>query len=230
MGGKRRRGGRKEKPMDLDDVISHDSLNVCMIGNLRGVKESKMIRVFLECEGFAGYKKIKKAVSLNFGHIDFENKDQKEKSLRAIKDVILKNAPILFTIKREQTYNEAKKPRLNAEDINIQDVVTPLWKMSYEDQLKHKARFVNQTLFHITKQTLSESKHCIPEWIKNIDKMRGPCCEYDLAVVPSPVIYNYRNKSSYTAGLDINEKPILGFALGAVKNEIDCIGVSFLFY
>ena len=58
------------------------------------------------------------------------------------------------------------------------------------------------------------------------EKMRGPCCAYDKIVVPSPVIYNYRNKVSFTAGLDINGKPILGFSLGAVKDGVDCIGVG----
>ena len=46
-----------------------------------------------------------------------------------------------------------------------------------------------------------------------------------MKVVPSPTVYNYRNKSSFTAGLDINGKPIFGFALGAVKDNIDCVAV-----
>ena len=60
--------------------------------------------------------------------------------------------------------------------------------------------------------------------------MRGPCCEYNLEVVPSPTLYHYRNKSSFTAGLDIHGKPILGFLLGAVKDDIDRVAVRISIY
>ena len=153
--------------MEIPDIIANDSLRVCVMGNLRGVKESRMIRDFEACEGYAGFQKLKKAVSLNFGHLDFDNKEQQEKTLNAIKDIVYKNKRLCFSVKREER-RESKKPRLNAEDIEIKDVVTPLWKMSYEDQLKHKARFVNRTLFHITKSTLADSKHAIPDRIQKM--------------------------------------------------------------
>ena len=151
----------------MEEIIQEDCLSICAMGNLRGIKQARMEKDFAACEGYAGAKKIKKAISLNWAHLEFEDSDQKAKTLRAIQGLVFKNKPLTFNIKREQGY-DIKKPRLDAEDIEVRDVVTPLWKMSYDEQLAHKGRLVYQTLFQITKRTLEDSKHAIPDWIKQM--------------------------------------------------------------
>ena len=153
--------------MPLPKVIEDESLEVCFMGNLRGVKDTRMMRDFEACTGWAGAEKFKKAVSLNFGHLTFASQDQKRESLTAIQDLIFKNKKICFSVRKVRE-PDLKKARLNAEDINIQDIVTPLWKMNYEEQLAHKARFINQSLFHVTKRTLTDCKDSPPQWIQKM--------------------------------------------------------------
>ena len=170
MGGKRRRfGNNKSTAMKLEDVIDDESLQVCVMGNLQGIKDRRMKKDFEACEGFGGIDKLKKVTALNWGHLTFASQEQKKSTLTAIQGVVFKNKPICFSVRQQKIDRpQKKKARVNAEDIDIQDVVTPLWKMPYEEQLKHKAERIQESLKEVTKQIYHDSKQSRPKWMESM--------------------------------------------------------------
>ncbi|XP_049455908.1 tRNA (uracil-5-)-methyltransferase homolog B isoform X1 [Epinephelus fuscoguttatus] len=96
----------------------------------------------------------------------------------------------------------------------LADVVTPLWRLSYDEQLelkqKHQERILSQLSMHLSgESTPVRSKPSFPV----------------LSILPSPVRDGYRNKSSFSVnrGVDGNTKTV-GFYVGTGKERnIVCI-------
>lgn len=95
----------------------------------------------------------------------------------------------------------------------LSDAVTPLWRLSYEQQLKWKQEQQHKILLEMTK--LAQDLPHKP------DDLRFPL----LPIVPSPVIDGYRNKSTFSVntGVDGNPKTV-GFYIGNGKSgNIVCV-------
>ncbi|XP_035519878.1 tRNA (uracil(54)-C(5))-methyltransferase homolog-B isoform X1 [Morone saxatilis] len=101
----------------------------------------------------------------------------------------------------------------------LADVVTPLWRLSYDEQLelkqKHQERILSQLCGY-----LSGDLHSGPSSPVR-SKLRFPV----LPVLPSPVRDGYRNKSTFSVnrGMDGNPKTV-GFYMGASRmGNIVCV-------
>ena len=82
--------------------------------------------------------------------------------------------------------------------------VTPLWDVSYQEQLEKKLTEVRGSLDRIQKQLIiSTDSHT-------------QYCPLD-DVIPSPLTTGYRNKSEFTCGTDLDGRRCIGFRLGAYK-------------
>ncbi|XP_054456324.1 tRNA (uracil-5-)-methyltransferase homolog B [Anoplopoma fimbria] len=98
----------------------------------------------------------------------------------------------------------------------LADVVTPLWRLSYDEQLefkqKHQERILSQLSVHLTGDLQSSAVRSKPSF---------PV----LPVLPSPVRDGYRNKSTFSVnrGVDGNPKTV-GFYVGTAKRgNIVCV-------
>lgn len=109
------------------------------------------------------------------------------------------------------------KPKLPANfdslswEERLADTVTPLWRLSYEEQLKWKQEQQHNILLEMTKQMAQDSSQ----------DLRFPL----LPIVPSPVTDGYRNKSTFSVnkGVDGNPKTV-GFYIGNGKTRnIVCV-------
>lgn len=100
---------------------------------------------------------------------------------------------------------------------NINDQVTPLWKVPYEQQLEQKQAAMSAILSQYRKK-LSATTYTAPFELETIK--------------PSPATTGYRNKCEFTIGWDRDNKPTVGFSLGGfrdrllvVENARDCLHV-----
>eukprot|EP00064_Thunnus_orientalis_P008616 superscaffoldBa00001037_g8639 len=101
----------------------------------------------------------------------------------------------------------------------LADVVTPLWRLSYEEQLelkqKHQESILSQLSGYLSGDCLSHSSSPVRS------KPSFPV----LPVLPSPVRDSYRNKSTFSVnrGVDGNPKTV-GFYVGTGKEgNIVCV-------
>ncbi|XP_027790338.2 tRNA (uracil-5-)-methyltransferase homolog B isoform X1 [Marmota flaviventris] len=103
----------------------------------------------------------------------------------------------------------------------LADVVTPLWRLSYEEQLKVKFEAQKKIL-----QRLESSLQMLNRVSGTITapKSEGLCCLLH-PVIPSPVINGYRNKSTFSVnrGPDGNPKTV-GYYVGTWRDgNIVCV-------
>ncbi|XP_069069429.1 tRNA (uracil-5-)-methyltransferase homolog B [Pleurodeles waltl] len=101
----------------------------------------------------------------------------------------------------------------------LSHAVTPLWTVGYEDQLKVK--FDGQK--KILQTLVSRLKEVSGEHITSPSTREDSCCPLQ-PVVPSPVLYGYRNKSTFSVnrGPDGDPKTV-GYYLRDRSNNIICV-------
>ncbi|KAF6716499.1 tRNA (uracil(54)-C(5))-methyltransferase-like protein B [Oryzias melastigma] len=132
------------------------------------------------------------------------------------------------TIEAEQDKLLAKKQRRKSQkkhlwsdnlswEERLADAVTPLWRLSYDEQLELKQKHQEKVLSQLVDHLPGEPKSSSP--VNN--KLSFPL----LPILPSPVRDGYRNKSTFSVnkGVDGNPKTV-GFYLGTGKQgNIVCV-------
>lgn len=101
----------------------------------------------------------------------------------------------------------------------LADVVTPLWRLSYDEQLelkeRHQEKILAQLCWHLSGDFHSQSS----------SSARGKVSFPVLSILPSPVRDGYRNKSTFSVnrGVDGNPKTV-GFYVGTGRQgNIVCV-------
>lgn len=116
----------------------------------------------------------------------------------------------------------------------VRDVVTPLAKMPYADQLEQKKSSLKRTLKTLTRNARKACPNGVPlpEWILKAREIGGLPCNLE-GIIESPLIDGYRNKCEFSVGYSVLGKPTVGFQLGnfregvtAVEEPTDCPNVS----
>ncbi|XP_017288443.1 tRNA (uracil(54)-C(5))-methyltransferase homolog-B isoform X2 [Kryptolebias marmoratus] len=112
----------------------------------------------------------------------------------------------------------------------LADQVTPLWRLSYEQQLQvklqHQDRIMSQLSLRLSEDFLSPSSSSSSSSSPNAGKPSFPV----LPVLPSPVRDGYRNKSTFSVnkGVDGNPKTV-GFYIGTGREgSIVCVNADHL--
>lgn len=105
------------------------------------------------------------------------------------------------------------RPVKAAGDIDVRDVVTPLWRTPYPRQLADKAARLKGALARVAADVVQAAgKGGAPAWARNPSPVHG--------ILRSPATAAYRNKSEFTAGPTVDGKPGVGFCLGAFRDGI----------
>jgi len=102
------------------------------------------------------------------------------------------------------------------------DVVTPWWKMPYDNQLLKKQVYLRGVLRDVVREmqkAMRREGRDFPPWMRH----GGTCCPLE-AVHPSPVIEGYRNKCDFTVAQDCNGDALAGFQLGLFRNGVVTVG------
>ncbi|CAL8346420.1 unnamed protein product [Lota lota] len=114
---------------------------------------------------------------------------------------------------KRQEVEEASEPF----SVQIANVVTPLWKVPYEEQLQRKQQEVEGVLQRLAKEIGSTNKAMAPWLFAQKGKYNKMCCPLE-DIQPSPSQKEYRNKCEFliSMGADGEDKTI-GFRLGKYK-------------
>lgn len=120
---------------------------------------------------------------------------------------------------RPQKQQPPAAKEIDLSERNLNDQVTPLWKLAYEEQLDRKQKNMSSVLSKYFKTLQNGKKE------DSIPALLQP-------ILPSPLQNGYRNKCEFTFGFDVNGQACVGFSLGGfrggnltVANATDCVHV-----
>lgn len=102
----------------------------------------------------------------------------------------------------------------------LNDQVTPLWKVPYDEQLRMKWQDHSQVLKRLGSEL---EKIKAGDWVRNQRRdNHGLCCPLE-SVRPSPLELHYRNKCEFNAGPGPDGQPTVGFRLGKYKDGYNLV-------
>lgn len=188
-----------------------------------------------------------KIKTIEFGHyafVTFRNETEMEKAVSVLqghtwknKEIKVKKAlptadPLLLKRQREKSSvaeHVAAAKQMKLEDTEratselpceerLNDVVTPLWRMPYQQQLEKKETFVKQFMKQLCKEIAKNNEYYKSQMMKHRDKSK-PLGYTIHPIKPSPITVEYRNKCEFTIGVDPqgNDNTV-GFRLGSYRN------------
>uniref|UniRef100_A0A665X2U4 tRNA (uracil(54)-C(5))-methyltransferase n=1 Tax=Echeneis naucrates TaxID=173247 RepID=A0A665X2U4_ECHNA len=184
--------------------------------------------------------KIKLFGKQTFAFVTFKNEEERDKAMKMVHGMQWKGQvlsvklakpkvdPILRKRKQQQeegggTGGQPPSKRAEGDEeedplsVQIANVVTPLWKVPYEEQLRRKEQEVVGVLQRLAKELGSTNKALLPWLFAQKGKYNKMCCPLE-SIQPSPTLTEYRNKCEFliSVGADGEDKTI-GFRLGKYK-------------
>nr|XP_006640219.1 PREDICTED: tRNA (uracil-5-)-methyltransferase homolog A [Lepisosteus oculatus]XP_015221373.1 PREDICTED: tRNA (uracil-5-)-methyltransferase homolog A [Lepisosteus oculatus] len=199
------------------------------------------LKKFLAKHGLTPHK-IKLLGRQNFAFVTFKSQEERDKAMKAVHGLLWKGRVLSVRLakpkadpilkKRQQQQLEepeggqvpAKRHRgeegtEEEEPLSkqIADVVTPLWNVPYEEQLKRKEQESEGILQRLAKEIGNNNKAMLPWLFVQKQKYNKMCCPLE-AIRPSPVQTEYRNKCEFLIGVGANgQDKTVGFRLGKYK-------------
>ncbi|XP_039658518.1 tRNA (uracil-5-)-methyltransferase homolog A isoform X2 [Perca fluviatilis] len=183
--------------------------------------------------------KIKLFGKQTFAFVTFKNEEERDKAMKMVHGMQWKGQvlsvrlakPKADPIQRKRKQQEegesagGQPPSKRTEgdekeealSVQIANVVTPLWNVPYEEQLRRKEQEVVGVLQRLAKEIGSTNKAMLPWLFAQKGKYNKMCCSLE-AIRPSPTQTEYRNKCEFliSVGADGEDKTI-GFRLGKYK-------------
>ncbi|XP_078083325.1 tRNA (uracil-5-)-methyltransferase homolog A [Mustelus asterias] len=194
------------------------------------------LRKFLSRNSLVPHK-IKLFGKRPFAFVTFKEEQERDRAMEVLQGQVWKNKnlhvrlakpkadPIAKKRKQEgiENDNHEQKRAVPVEGLDrtlseqIADVVTPLWNIPYEEQLKKKEQNVLQVLSLLTTEIGTHNRAFVP-WVFQQKKLfGGTCCPLE-GVKPSPLQTEYRNKCEFLIGVGANgEDKTIGCRLGKYK-------------
>ncbi|XP_073415144.1 tRNA (uracil-5-)-methyltransferase homolog A [Dendrobates tinctorius] len=219
-----------------DDLFTSEIFKV-EIQNLPKYIGFNDIKKFLAKYGLNPHK-IKLMQRQTFAFVTFKSEEERNKAMKVIHGVMWKNRlltvrlakpkadPIMKKRKQDDDEKEQSHSKRKAAEDNtpeeslskqIADVVTPLWQIPYEEQLKMKEQECEHVLQRLTKEIGNNNKALLPWLFVQKQKYNKVCCPLE-GVRSSPVQTEYRNKCEFLIGAGAsNEDKTVGFRLGKYK-------------
>ncbi|XP_075424701.1 tRNA (uracil-5-)-methyltransferase homolog A isoform X2 [Ascaphus truei] len=195
------------------------------------------LKKFLAKYGLTPHK-IKLIRKQTFAFVTFKSEEERDKAMKVIHRVMWKNRALSVRLakpkadpimkKRKQEEDEKEQPESKRQHVlegteeeplskQIADVVTPLWQVPYELQLKRKEQECEQVLQKLTKEIGNTNKALLPWLFVQKQKYDKICCPLE-GVRPSPTQTEYRNKCEFLIGVGVNqEDKTVGCRLGKYK-------------
>ncbi|NWH76242.1 TRM2A methyltransferase, partial [Piaya cayana] len=194
------------------------------------------VKKFLAKYGLSPHK-IKLFGKQTFAFVTFKSEEERDKAMKVLHGVLWKSRhlsvrlakpkadPIAKKRKREEEMEQGEVKRLaplegaGEEPLSkqIADVVTPLWKVPYGEQLAAKKQECEQVLQKLTKEIGNNNRALLPWLFMQKQKYNKLCCPVE-GVKASPLQTEYRNKCEFLIGIGVNqEDKTVGCRLGKYK-------------
>ncbi|KFO72320.1 tRNA (uracil-5-)-methyltransferase A, partial [Cuculus canorus] len=194
------------------------------------------VKKFLAKYGLSPHK-IKLFGKQTFAFVTFKCEEDRDKAMKVLHGVLWKSRhlsvrlakpkadPIAKKRKREEENEQGEVKRLaplegtEEEPLSkqIADVVTPLWRVPYGEQLAAKKQDCEQVLQKLTKEIGNNNRALLPWLFVQKQKYNKLCCPVE-GVKASPLQTEYRNKCEFLIGIGVNqEDKTVGCRLGKYK-------------
>uniref|UniRef100_A0A8C7S775 tRNA (uracil(54)-C(5))-methyltransferase n=1 Tax=Oncorhynchus mykiss TaxID=8022 RepID=A0A8C7S775_ONCMY len=166
--------------------------------------------------------KIKLFGKQTFAFVTFKNEEERDKAMKMVHGMQWKGRvlsvrlakPKADPMLRKRERDEAGSAPLS---IQIANVVTPLWNVPYEEQLRRKEQEVEGVLQRLAREIGNTNKAMLPWLFVQKEKYKRMCCPLE-EIRPSPSQVEYRNKCEFVIGIGANEEDkTIGFRLGKYK-------------
>ncbi|KAI7899941.1 S-adenosyl-L-methionine-dependent methyltransferase [Cokeromyces recurvatus] len=187
-----------------------------------------------------GYVRVSKAPRWTYAFISVDTEQEAQECVKTINECVYKNTPLSaeILIQTEDEFRNRSNTRTkrrkgsNKDEIEndartpaekLSDQVTPMWRKSYDIQLKDKNNKGIRQLVTLKKRVTELTKTARDpsqiEWA--LQKGRLPCEVLD--PVPSPQTNGYRTKCEFTIGKDLDGEPTVGFLLGLYREGVTSV-------
>uniref|UniRef100_A0A8C9TA63 tRNA (uracil(54)-C(5))-methyltransferase n=1 Tax=Scleropages formosus TaxID=113540 RepID=A0A8C9TA63_SCLFO len=179
------------------------------------------LKKFLNKHGLNPHK-IKLFGRQTFAFVTFKSQEERDKAMKAVHGMMWKGRVLSVRLAKPKADPILKKRKQQEEDEEeeeqqIADVVTPLWSVPYEEQLKTKERGVQAVLQTLAREIGNNNKAMLPWLFVQKEKYNKMCCPLE-GISPSPIQTEYRNKCEFLIGMGANgEDKTVGFRLGKYK-------------
>ncbi|MBN3298897.1 TRM2A methyltransferase, partial [Amia calva] len=198
------------------------------------------LKKFLAKHGVNPHK-IKLFGRQTFAFVTFKSLEERDKAMKAVHGMLWKGnvlsvrlaKPKADPIQKKRKQQEeagagqpASKRSAASEGLEedeeplskqLADVVTPLWNVPYEEQLRRKEQEVEGVLQRLAKEIGNNNKAMLPWLFVQKEKYNRMCCPLE-AIRPSPLQTEYRNKCEFLVGRGAKgEDKTVGFRLGKYK-------------
>ncbi|XP_069476119.1 LOW QUALITY PROTEIN: tRNA (uracil-5-)-methyltransferase homolog A [Ambystoma mexicanum] len=195
------------------------------------------VKKFLAKYGLNPHK-IKLFGRQTFAFVTFKSLEERDKAMKVLHGVMWKNRSLSVMLAKPKADPIAKKRKKELEGVEqseakrpavaeaadeeplskqIANVVTPLWNVPYEEQLRRKEQECRQVLHKLTVEIAKNNKALLPWLFLQKQKHNDLCCAFE-GVRPSPVQTEYRNKCEFLIGVGANqEDKTVGCRLGKYK-------------
>ncbi|XP_053557874.1 tRNA (uracil-5-)-methyltransferase homolog A [Bombina bombina] len=217
-----------------DDLFTSEIFKV-EIQNLPKYIGFNDVKKFLAKYGLNPHK-IKLMKKQTFAFVTFKSEEERDKAMKVIHGVLWKNRtlsvrlakPKADPIMKKRKLDDGEQPENKRQTLKeeteeeplskqIADVVTPLWKVPYEEQLKMKEQECEHVLQRLTKEIGNTNSALLPWLFVQKQKYNKICCPLE-GVKPSPSQTGYRNKCEFLIGVGANqEDKTVGCRLGKYK-------------
>uniref|UniRef100_A0A3P8VUP5 tRNA (uracil(54)-C(5))-methyltransferase n=1 Tax=Cynoglossus semilaevis TaxID=244447 RepID=A0A3P8VUP5_CYNSE len=196
------------------------------------------LKKFLAKHGLSSHK-VKLFDKHKFAFVTFKNEEERDKAMKMVHGMQWKGQVLSVRLAKPKADPILGRRRNKGEDrgsggqppckraegepdeeplsVQIANVVTPLWGVPYEEQLRRKENEVRGVLQRLAKEIGSTNKILLPWLFAQKGKYNNMCCPLE-AIQPSPTQTAYRNKCEFliSMGADGRDKTI-GFRLGKYK-------------
>ncbi|KAK1156596.1 hypothetical protein AOXY_G25588 [Acipenser oxyrinchus oxyrinchus] len=221
-----------------DDLFTSEIFKV-EIQNLPKFVGFNDLKKFLEKHGVNPHK-IKLFGKQTFAFVTFRSEEERTKAMKSVHGMLWKGRALSVRLAKPKADPLLRKRKQQEEGANrgqphakrsapadspaeeplskqIADVVTPLWNVAYEEQLKMKEQEVEGVLQRLTKEIGNNNKAMLPWLFVQKQKYNNMCCPLE-AIRASPAQTEYRNKCEFLIGMGANgEDKTVGCRLGKYK-------------
>lgn len=195
------------------------------------------LKKFLAKHGLNPHK-IKLFGKQTFAFVTFKNEEERDKAMKMVHGMQWKGRvlsvrlakpkadPILRKRKQDETEGPGQPPSKRQQEAEedevpfstqIANVVTPLWNVPYEEQLRRKQQEVEGVLQRLAREIGFNNKEMLAWLYVQKNKNNNMCCPLE-AIRPSPLLTEYRNKCEFLISMGANgEDKTVGFRLGKYK-------------
>uniref|UniRef100_A0AAY5KWY6 tRNA (uracil(54)-C(5))-methyltransferase n=1 Tax=Esox lucius TaxID=8010 RepID=A0AAY5KWY6_ESOLU len=166
--------------------------------------------------------KIKLFGKQTFAFVTFKNEEERDKAMKMVHGMQWKGRVLSVRLAKPKADPILRKRGRDEEDeeplsVQIANVVTPLWNVPYEEQLRRKEQEVEGVLQRLAREIGNTNKAMLPWLFVQKEKYNRKCCPLE-DIRPSPSQTEYRNKCEFVIGIGANgEEKTIGFRLGKYK-------------